>query len=220
MDLYHNLLAPIPIHILGGEYGATSWMEILAVLMTIGSVFGAVKLKIAQYPIGILATILYSFVFIDAKLYSSLALNIYFTVIQLYGWYFWSFGGTKVTSKATLALREPPIGNWSWMTIAPWGCAAIVASGITSYFVAKYLNGSSALLDAGILSASILAQFLLDRKQLKSWNIWMVCNVLSVTVYGFQQHLVVSGILYAVLLINAFYGLTVWKREYNAQAAA
>jgi nicotinamide mononucleotide transporter len=217
MEFYQSLLAPIPLTMFAADAPPTSIMELLAVLFTALSVFGATRLKIAQYPVGILATVLYSFVFIDAKLYSSLALNVYFTIIQLYGLWFWTYGGRRAIDDLHLSnglkIRPPKIGDWSWKVVGLWGIAATAISAVVGYLVAKYLNGSSAFMDAGILAASVLAQFLLDRKQLKSWYIWMVVNVLSVIVYGFQQHLVVSGVLYAVLFVNAFIGLAHWKKE-------
>ncbi len=194
-------------------------MEILAVIFTAASVVGATRLKIAQYPVGILATILYSFVFVDAKLYSSLALNVYFTVIQLYGLYFWMFGGkVGTTDVGRLKLREPPIGDWPWRIVAFWGAMAAATSVLVGYAVAKYLNGSSAFMDAAILALSVLAQFLLDRKQLKSWIFWGLVNVLAVLVYGFQQHLLVSGFLYAGLFVNAFAGYFHWRKVMAAQS--
>lgn len=214
MEFYHALLAPIALTMFSPDAPPTSIMELLAVVFTALSIFGATRLKIAQYPVGIIGTILYSFVFIDAKLFSSLALNVYFTVIQLYGMWYWMYGGDIDTHFSNGAiLKIPPIGNWKWKTVGIWAVGATAISALTGYLVAKYLNGSSAFLDAGILSASVLAQFLLDRKQLKSWIIWMVVDVLSIIVYGVQQHLLVSGILYVAALLNAFYGYAHWKKE-------
>lgn len=214
VDLYHNMLAPIPL----GGYPPTSAMELLAVVFTALSVFGATRLKIAQYPVGMLATILYSCVFVDARLYSSVALNVYFTVIQIYGLYFWMFGGKSRTAEVgRLKLREPPIGDWPWRIVALWGAVAAVLSVLVGYAVARYLDGSSAFMDAAILALSVLAQFLLDRKQLKTWIFWGVVNVLSVVVYGIQQHLLVSGVLYAGLFVNAFVGYCHWRKKMATQ---
>lgn len=208
-DLYHRLLAPVKL----GSYAPTSAMELLAVVFTALSVLGATRLKIAQYPVGILATILYSLVFVDAKLYSSLALNVYFTIIQLYGLYYWMFGGKSRTAAiGWLKLREPLIGDWPWRVVALWGSLAAATSVLVGFVVSKYLHGSSAFMDAAILALSVLAQFLLDRKQLKSWIFWGVVNVLAVVVYGFQQRLLVSGILYTGLFINAFVGYFHWRK--------
>lgn len=219
MELYQWLLAPL--FWFGKDNAPTSYMELLAVIFTIASVFGATRLKIAQYPVGIIATVLYSCVYLNAQLYSSLVLNVYFTAIQLYGLYFWMYGGKAdpMKEQGLLTIKEPPIGNWSWKVVAAWAFPAALISIAVGAFIAKFLQGSSAFADAAILSASVLAQFLLDRKQLKSWFVWMVVNVLSVYVYGFQQQLVVSGVLYAALFFNAIYGYLHWRAKYRQQAA-
>lgn len=213
MQLYHWLLTPISLAWAMKGAPPTSWMEIIAVIFTILSVFAATKLKISQYPVGIIGTIFYSFVFLDAKLYSSLTLNIYFTVIQLYGWYFWMYGGKNDLHLTNgMILRPPPIGNWSWKVVGLWGLVASAISVGVGYLVARFLHGSNAFLDAAILALSVLAQFLLDRKQIKSWFVWMAVNVLSVIVYGGQK-LVVSEVLYVALFFNAIYGYWNWLKE-------
>lgn len=184
----------------------TTVLEMVAALVTLASVILAVKLKISQYPVGIFGTILYLMVFWDAKLYSSVGLQVYFTIIQLYGWWFWMRGDKG---------REPPITDWSWGTVAKLGGLAVLFTVGVSGLLTVMTDAKAAVLDTAILAASVLAQFLLDRKKLKSWVVWFVVDVLSVIVYG-GQHLVVTTALYVFLTVNTVVGFYAWVKADDA----
>lgn len=183
---------------------ATSWLEILAIIFTIASVFLTNARFKSLYPVGIIGTVLFFLVFWNAKLYASAGLQVYFTIIQLYGWWFWNYGGETGT--------EPKIGNWSWGFVAllliP---VSLVTLGI-SHALNIFTDAKMAFWDTLILCLSILAQFLLDRKQQKHWVIWGIVNILSIYVYSTME-LWLTTITYAVLLLNVPYGYYLWKKE-------
>ena len=199
MDILATLLAPMQLF--GLSWITTSWMELLATIFTVACVIMAnFRLK-SLYPVGIMGTILFFFVFWDAKLYSSAWLQVYFTLIQIYGWWFWLRGN---------AGNEPPIGNWSWNTVAVLLIPAAIITVMISMVLAGLTDAKLAFWDTAILVLSVLAQFLLDRKQQKHWVIWGVVNVIAVAVYS-QQGLWLTTITYVVLFFNAFVGWKMWK---------
>ena len=67
-------------------------LEILATAATVAYVLFAVKRSLWQYPVGLLATVLFFFVFLEARLYASTALQVLFAAVQLYGWWYWLRG--------------------------------------------------------------------------------------------------------------------------------
>lgn len=184
--------------------GITSWLEVIASLTFAISVILANFRHKVLYPLGIIGTVLFFFIFWNAQLYSSAGLQVYLTLIQLYGWWFWIKGGDKGT--------EPKIGNWNWKII---GLLCIPTTLVTlgvSYILNNYTNASMALWDTSILCLSVLAQFLLDRKQIKNWIVWFVVNVLSIYVY-FSQGLLFTGWTYVFFLINAPIAYFMWRKE-------
>ncbi|NEX93344.1 nicotinamide riboside transporter PnuC [Caulobacter sp. 17J65-9] len=185
-----------------------SLLEIAATLCTVVSVFLTVHLKRALYPIGILGVVLFFFVFWNAKLYASAGLQVYFALIQLYGWWFWARGDRG---------REPPIGDWSWRTVGLFGLAAAAFTALTSWGLYALTDAQAPVLDTAILALSALAQFLLDRKQMKNWIVWGVVDLLSIYVYAGQQLWLTTG-LYVLLFANVFYGWAIWRRAYGRQA--
>jgi nicotinamide mononucleotide transporter len=124
--------------------------------------------------------------------------------VQLYGWWFWNSGGEMGT--------EPKIGNWSWkfvsLLLIP---VSLVTLGI-SYVLNVFTDANMAFWDTLILCLSILAQFLLDRKQQKHWMVWGFVNILSIYVYS-SMELWLTTLTYVVLLLNVPYGYYLWKKE-------
>lgn len=183
-----------------------TYLEIIASISFAISVILANFRNKYLYPTGIIGTVLFFFVFLFAKLYSSAGLQIYLTFIQLYGWWFWINGDKG---------QEPRIGNWGWGTIGLLCIPATLITLLVSHILNKYTNANMAFWDTSILCLSVLAQFLLDRKQLKNWIIWIAVNVLSIYVY-FSQHLYFTGWTYVVFLVNAFIGYSMWRKEYKS----
>lgn len=187
-----------------------SALEVLANLFTVLSVVLTVHLKKSLYPVGIVATVLFFFVFRDARLYASAGLQVWFTLIQLYGWWFWLRGDRG---------REPPIGDWSWRVIGLLALAAATLTAVLSFALYRFTDAQTPVGDTAILSLSVLAQFLLDRKQMKNWIVWGVVDALSIAVYA-NQKLWLTAIVYAVLLANVVYGWLTWRNALRRQAAA
>lgn len=186
-----------------------SLLEIAAALLTVVSVALATRRQVALYPVGLLATGLYFFVFLDARLYSSAALQVYFTALQLYGWWYWLRGDRGA---------RPLIGDWPWRTIFLLLIPASAATAAISALLGLFTNAAMPLADSGILMLSVLAQFLLDRKQIKTWPVWVIVNVLSITVYS-NSGLWLTTVLYVALLLNAFYGWWSWRQAMQKQTS-
>jgi len=183
-------------------------LEAAATALTLISVLLAARLKVALYPVGLGATALFFFVFLEAKLYASAALQVYFTAFQIYGWWFWLRGARG---------REPAVGDWPWRTIALLAIPAMVLTIAVSLALSSWTDAAAPLGDTAILALSILAQFLLDRKQLKSWVIWAVVNILSIGVYA-ASGLGMTALLYLVLLANTVHGWLTWRAARNREA--
>ncbi|WP_168196783.1 nicotinamide riboside transporter PnuC [Brevundimonas sp. M20] len=187
-----------------------SLIEAFAAALTLISVLLTSHLKKALYPVGLLATGLYAVVFWNAQLYASAALQVWFVAIQLYGWWFWSRGDRG---------REPRIGTWGWGVVAALLIPATLLTLIVSLLLARLTDAAMPVGDTAILSLSVLAQFLLDRKQMRHWAVWAVTDVIAIGVYGAQGLWITAG-LYVLLLINVGYGWMRWRRALRLQQAA
>lgn len=183
---------------------AMSWLEILATSASLACVILAIYRKVWNYPIGIVGTIAFFFFFWKVGLYSSALLQIFFTAVQLYGWWYWLKGNKGTKPPITRVDRKWVIGG-----VAAAGLFAIGLSLITGAMGAKM-----ALADAAIFGLSVVAQFFLDRKKLENWTVWIGVNVISIYVYGSQGLALTTG-LYVIFLFTAALGYWEWLKEYR-----
>ncbi|MBU6318240.1 MAG: nicotinamide riboside transporter PnuC [Alphaproteobacteria bacterium] len=180
-------------------------LEGLASLATAACVVLAVHRSLWQFPLGAIGTALYFFVFLEANLYSSALLQVFFFMVQSYGWWYWLKGEKG---------SRPPIRRTSGRLLAAGCMIAIVAAVVLSALLDAFTEAEVALPDAVIFALSVVAQLLLDRKRLENWPLWIVVNLLSIIVYSSQGLWLTVG-LYVFLFFNAFWGWREWLREYK-----
>lgn len=183
-------------------------LEILAAILIVACVLLAVHRSLWQYPIGIAGTLLYVYIFAEARLYSSAALNVFFTLAQFYGWWFWTRGAKG---------GAPKITTWPWLMLAGVTVAGLAIAALLATLLTYFTDAALPLADSIIFGLSVAAQFLLDRKKIENWMLWGVVNALSVIVYA-QQGLWPTAALYAGLFFNVFYGWHEWRKELRAYA--
>ena len=181
-------------------------IEFVAAALVVVCVILAVQRSLWQYPVGILGTLLYVYVFWQAKLYSSAGLNVFFSLAQIYGWWFWLRGAHGA---------QPKITTWPWAYIAGVCALGLILAGVLGVALAKFTDADLPLLDSAIFGLSVAAQFLLDRKKIENWMVWGVVNLVSVGVYG-AQGLMATTALYAILFVNVFWGWHEWRKELRA----
>ena len=188
----------------------TDPLEISATLLTLVCVVLAVKRNLWQFPTGILGTALGFFVFWQARLYSSAALQPVFVAVQIYGWWYWLRGEEQHRPK----IRSTSPGIVIGACLIALGLAAAAAWALDAF-----TNANMALADASIFALSIVAQVLLSRKRIENWPVWIVINAISVYVYA-TQALWLYAALYAFFFFNAFWGWWEWRKEMRGYSGA
>ena len=185
-------------------------LEAAAVLFGIVSVYLSVREDIWSWPTGIVNVTLYIFVFHRAKLYADMALQVVYIVISVYGWYEWLHGGSGRTalpiSRGTrrLALRLAAIG--------------ILSTAVLGTALARTTDAALPYLDSTTTVTSLVAQWMMARKILENWAVWVAVDVVYVGMFLFKS-LHLTALLYAVFLVLATMGHFQWKRTFEAARA-
>jgi nicotinamide mononucleotide transporter len=188
----------------------TDPLEIAATLFTLICVVLAVKRNLWQFPTGIIGTALGFFVFWQAKLYSSAALQPIFIAVQIYGWWYWLRGEAQ---------HRPKIRSTSPWIVVGACLAALALAAAAAWALDNFTNANMALADASIFALSIVAQVMLSRKRIENWPLWVVINAISVHVYA-TQGLWLYTALYAFFFFNAFWGWWEWRKELRGYSGA
>lgn len=186
-------------------------LEWIAAIAGVVSVYLSARENIWSWPTGIVNVGLYIIVFRRAGLYSDTGLQVVYLVLSIYGWYEWLYGGKNRTELAvSRATRR------DWLLSIPLGLVFWIALGT---YTARLQGVALPYADSGLTTLSLVAQWMLTRKRLENWMLWIVADTLYVPMYLYK-HLPVTAALYIVFLVLAAIGLRAWWRSYKEQPTA
>ena len=185
-------------------------LEVTAFVFGVVSVFLSVRENIWSWPTAIVNVLLYFLVFRDAKLYADMGLQLVYFVLSIYGWYEWLHGGANRTALTVSALRLR-----TGLILAAIAVAFAVALGT---LLARTTDAALPYLDAATASTSLAAQWMMTRKILQNWAVWMAVDVVYVGMYLFKG-LALTAVLYAIFFVLAAMGHVQWKRSLAVQRA-
>ena len=190
---------------------ATSPLEWVAVLTGFTCVWLAAREALWNFPVAIFSCLLYIFIYYQKALYADSGLQVLFIALSAYGWYEWLYGGRNQTPLAVSHTRP-----------AEWAGAAVFVAAFTAgfgYYLGHHTDSSFPYLDSFTTGTSLAAQFLLMRKRLENWWLWLLVDVIYVPVLWLKQ-LYPTSLLYAVYLVLASYGYWQWRRDLSSNARA
>ena len=187
------------------------WIEWIAAVAGAISVYLSARENIWSWPTAIVNVGLYIFVFLESGLYSDMGLQVVYLVLSVYGWYKWLYGGAQHT-----ALHVSKATGREWVAAGAIGIVFWYALG---RYTSTLPGVAYPYLDSALATLSLVAQWMMTRKKLENWALWIVADIVYVPMYIFK-HLYVTAGLYAVFLVLAVLGLVGWRRSYARGRAA
>ena len=188
-----------------------SWIEIVAVVVSAIGVYLSVRQNIWSWPVGIVGVSLYIVVFFGAKLYADMGLQVVYVVISLYGWYEWLYGGPGRTTLPVTRARPR-----HYIILAVLG---VTGAWVTGMLLGRHTDASLPSLDSALTSASLVAQWMMTRKLLECWIVWVAADVVYVGMF-IHKELYPTAVLYVVFTGLAAWGYFQWKATLRAPAPA
>ncbi|KTS89088.1 nicotinamide mononucleotide transporter [Microbacterium testaceum] len=184
------------------EWILTEWTQILGFATGAACVLLAARRNVWTYPIGIANNLVFLVVFVPAGLYASAALQVVYVVLGVHGWWRWTRG---VEHDREYVARTP-------RRAAPWLIVAAVAgTALLTWVLATFTDSQVALADAATTSASLVAQYMLNRKWIENWFVWIGVDVAFVAL-SIATGLWIIAALYALFIGLCVSGLWSWRR--------
>lgn len=187
-------------------------LEGIAVAFGLVSVWLSTRENIWSWPTAIVNVGLYSVLFLREKLYADAGLQLIYLVLSIYGWYEWKFGGENRT--------ELHVSRLTPRLAVTLGAVGLVGSSILGWLLHRNTDASLPYLDATLSVFSLIAQWMMTRKILENWALWIVLDVVYVWMFIVLKHLNFTAFQYGVFLALATLGLRDWKRSYDVRRAA
>ena len=216
----------------------TTWPEFIAVITGIASVVYSRRENILVYPVGMISTGIFIYLYIKHGLYADASVNFYYTVMSIIGWYMWS---KKSPAFAEVSAGDalPPLSSAGAsakadrsgaQNLRPSGAAALRITASTKkewrnaiffffgcwvvlYLILKHFTDSTVpIADSFTSGAAFTGMWLMNKKKLENWTWWIITDLASIPL-NFYKHLVFTSFQYLVFLILAIMGYITWRKK-------
>jgi nicotinamide mononucleotide transporter len=204
-----------------------NYIEIFGAITGIIYVLLEIRQTIWLWPLGIITSGVYVWIFFTSKLYADMSLQAYYVVISVLGWYWWARkagkgrmgegenGRKEEGETGRIGEEERPVLQVTRLKLKT-GIKLLVAF-IILYVImwlvlSKLTDSPVPGWDAFLTSMSIIATWMLARKIYEHWFLWIVVNIVSVILYC-TRGLYPTVVLYAVYGFMSIIGLIAWKRS-------
>jgi nicotinamide mononucleotide transporter len=183
---------------------AITWLEIVAVMISLATILCNIREIHWAWPLAIVASSMYFALFWHSRLYGNALLQVFFAVVSMWGWWQWRRPAragspvriSRLTARGRLAVLASCMLLWPAI----------------GWFLYSHTDTDVPWWDAFPTAVSLVAQFLLGRKYLENWVLWMVVDVVSVALYV-HKGLWLTAILYAAFFALSAAGLRTWHRR-------
>ena len=189
-------------------------LETLAAIFGAISVYLSVRENVWSWPTAIVNVSLYILVFLRAKLYADMALQVVYIAISVYGWHQWLHGGAGRTTLPVT--RGTPRLALILVTIGA------LSVGVLGTLLGRFTDAALPWLDSTTTVTSLIAQWMMAKKILENWLVWVAVDVVYIGMFLFKS-LTVTALLYAVFLALSAAGYLQWRKSFRidlARAAA
>ena len=186
------------------ELKNTSGLEFIAVVTGIASVVFSRMENILVYPVGMISTNIFIYLYITHGLYADASVNFYYTVMSVVGWIMWA---RPKQGKPPLLITKSTGKEWRTAFVF-FGSAWLIL-----YVVLKNFTPSTVpVADSFTSAAAFTGMWLMNKKKLENWIWWIITDLASVPL-NISKHLAFTGFQYAIFLVLATMGYITWKKK-------
>jgi nicotinamide mononucleotide transporter len=186
---------------------SSHYQEILGTVFSLIYLYFSIKQNIWLWPLGLISSAIYVYIFLNAGIYADMALQVYYVVISIYGWYRWSRGANSEKTGTT----DLPVRKTDELTAGYLLIITSVLFIVISQILLRYTNSQIPYWDAFTTATSITATWMLAKKYIEHWLIWFVVDLVSSGLYVYKN-LYFTVFLYLVYTAMAIVGYLQWKK--------
>jgi nicotinamide mononucleotide transporter len=179
-------------------------LEFLAFVFGIASVFYAKKENILVYPTGLVTTVISVYLLYQAKYFADMTMNVYYSVMSVYGWYKWSSRSNEPNLEITRTThREKVIG-----------VLLFIATALITYLVYKFFDYKLEIpnyIDIFTSGLFFTAMWYMALKKIENWTLWIIGDCIVVPLFAYRGLWMLS-LQYLIFIILAIMAYLEWKR--------
>lgn len=189
----------------------TTW-EAIAMLLAIAYLILAIKQNLWCWVAAFFSTLIYSVIFFDVSLLMDSALNVYYLLMAIYGWYSWKYGGK-------LQEKELEVISYGLNKNIQIILGLSIVSLSLGFIMDNYTSADFAYVDSFTTVFAVFATYMLTKKVIENWLYWIVIDAISIYVY-IQKGLNLTAVLFVIYTVLAYVAYKNWKEEKNETSKA
>ncbi len=186
-------------------YLQANWIELLGSVLSIIYLYLSIKQKASLWIFGFLCSALYVVVFFQSKFYADMSLQFYYLGVSVFGWISWKAGKPE-NRKELPVKRTTPLSGAIILIIA------LVLYFLYYFILSEYTDSPLPKADSFTTALSIVATWMLARKMIEHWWLWIIVDSVSAGLY-FYRALYPTAILFVIYTIMAIIGYLQWKKS-------
>lgn len=178
-----------------------SWLEAVGSLLGLINIVLLVRRSVWNFPVAMAMVTLVGIVLFRTRLYSEAGLQVFFFVVNAYGWWLWS--------RASDSAGQVPVRWMGWPARAVSAIATALCSVSLGWIMHRFTNAALPFADSAIAGASVTAQLLLSFRRIENWALWVLIDIASVSLYLYRGLDLFAG-LYVAFGVISVLGLKEW----------
>ncbi|MCC6370706.1 MAG: nicotinamide mononucleotide transporter [Bacteroidia bacterium] len=183
------------------QFLINNWPDILAFITGVLGVWLTIKQNIWCWPMALISVGISIVVFYKQRLFGDMSLQWVYFFAGIYGWIYWNQNKNK-TFKITPTPKK----------YVPWLLVATAIQSVVYYFLLLRVRGDQALLDALLTAASLTATYMMTKKWLENWAVWVLIDACYILLYGIKS-MWLFALLYLVFTLMALSGWIKWRKS-------
>ncbi len=193
----------------------TTWLEFVAVVLGIASVWYARQENILVYPTGIVSVLIYVYICFHSRLYADAGINFFYFVMSVYGWYNWTRkDNASEVLHISMNSRMQQFYGIAMVVVSYWLILGMIW--LFNREDTVYMGSWVPWVDSFTTAIFLVGMLLMARKKVENWIYWIIGDIVSLPMY-FIKGLVFTSFQYLVFLAIAILGLIEWHRRWKAQ---
>lgn len=188
-------------------WAETSQLEIVSVVFGLLYVILAARENIWCWPAAFIGTGTAIFLFWDASLLMESALNIYYLLMAVFGWWQWQYGSKQKS--------ELQISSWGMRQFSLSISLILILTLLSGYFLKSNTGAALPYVDSFTTWSAVITTWMVTRKILENWLYWIVIDAVCVWLYS-ERGLYLYALLFAAYTVIAAVGYFKWRKKFVA----
>ena len=197
------------------------YFEVIAVIFGLASVFFSIKQNIWVYPTGIISTVLFIYIMYVFGLLGDMLINVYYTVMSVYGWFLWS-----KHSDDNIHVEVKTASKKDWQIGSVLFVGSLIFVGLVYYFK-PYIDNQFSMngvrlglyhldwanyTDIITTSLFLVGMFFMAKRNIENWIFWIVADFICIPMMVYKG-LGITAIQYIIFTAMAIIGYLEWKKS-------